>query len=51
MELERIKAEEDEEMEQVKNADELQGNGSGDNIPSGDGGESKENVDVKTPSV
>ena len=50
LELERIKAEEDERAERVKNAADLQ-NGSGDDNPSGDGVESKENVNVKTPSV
>ena len=51
LELERIKAEEDDRAERVKNAADLQGNGSGDDNPSGGSGESKENVDVKTPSV
>ena len=51
LELERIKAEKDDRAERVKEADRLQGNGSGDNNPSGESGKSKENVDVKTPSV
>ena len=50
LELERIKAEEDDRAKRVKEAAELQ-NGNGDDNPSGGGGESKENVDVKTPSV
>lgn len=50
LELERIKAEEDEEMEQMKNADNVQ-NGSGNDNPIGGSGEAKENVQVKTPSV
>lgn len=51
LELERIKAEEDEEMKQLKNAAELQGNGSGDDNPFDESMETKENIDVKTPSV
>lgn len=50
LELERIKAEEAEEMEQVKNAADLQ-NGSGDDNPSGGNVEAKENVQVKPPSA
>lgn len=51
LELDRIKAEESESTKDVKEVIDLQGNGNGDNTPSGDDGESKENVDVKTPSV
>lgn len=51
LELDRIKAEESESTEDVKEVIDLQERESGNNNPSGDGGESKENVDVKTPSV
>ncbi len=39
LELERIKAEEDDRAKRVKEAADLQGNGSGDNNPFGESGE------------